>query len=189
MSIVHVVVPFLSRDDGRYEPGSGNRFGREATMQRGDRGHRARSQWSARIAVMVLNRINRGGDAVVECGIEPRHLGGVGMPQPPRHLGALPEGRTAALHLPAGHPHVELHHPSLPEATVGCGGAASGGRIAADEEAAWRTVPPCQTASIVLPSGPMALTMAITDPLLFYVALFQQAAEHSLRHGCPLEYV
>ncbi|MER7283886.1 hypothetical protein ABT369_56690 [Dactylosporangium sp. NPDC000244] len=36
-----------------------------------------------------------------------------------------------------------------------------------------------------LPSGPLALD----DPLTFYVALFQQAAEHSLRHGCPLTYV
>ncbi|UWP83167.1 hypothetical protein [Dactylosporangium fulvum] len=40
-----------------------------------------------------------------------------------------------------------------------------------------------------LPSGPMALTNAIDDPLTFYVALFRQAAEHSLRHGCPLTYV
>jgi hypothetical protein len=40
-----------------------------------------------------------------------------------------------------------------------------------------------------LPSGPMALTMAIEDPLVFYIALFQQAAEHSLRYGCPLDYV
>lgn len=40
-----------------------------------------------------------------------------------------------------------------------------------------------------LPSGPMALTSAIDDPLTFYVALFHQAAEHSLRHGCPLTYV
>jgi hypothetical protein len=40
-----------------------------------------------------------------------------------------------------------------------------------------------------LPSGPMALTTAIEDPLTFYVALFRQAAEHSLRHDCPLTYV
>jgi hypothetical protein len=40
-----------------------------------------------------------------------------------------------------------------------------------------------------LPSGPLALTIAIEDPLTFYVALFRQAAEHSLRHGCPLTYV
>jgi hypothetical protein len=40
-----------------------------------------------------------------------------------------------------------------------------------------------------LPSGPLALTAAIDDPLTFYVALFRQAAEHSLRHGCPLTYV
>jgi hypothetical protein len=40
-----------------------------------------------------------------------------------------------------------------------------------------------------LPTGPLALTRAIEDPLLFYVALFRQAAEHSLRHGCPLTYV
>ncbi|MEV4639078.1 hypothetical protein AB0J80_17165 [Actinoplanes sp. NPDC049548] len=39
-----------------------------------------------------------------------------------------------------------------------------------------------------LPSGSMALTTAIDDPVTFYVALFQQAAEHSLRHGCPLAY-
>jgi hypothetical protein len=39
-----------------------------------------------------------------------------------------------------------------------------------------------------LPSGPMALTNAIDDPLTFYVALFRQAAEHSLQHGCPLTY-
>ncbi|GIE80685.1 hypothetical protein Aph02nite_66350 [Actinoplanes philippinensis] len=41
----------------------------------------------------------------------------------------------------------------------------------------------------VLPAGPMALTTAIEDPLLFYVALFRQAAQHSVRHGCPLTYV
>ncbi|BEL03598.1 hypothetical protein Q0Z83_017890 [Actinoplanes sichuanensis] len=40
-----------------------------------------------------------------------------------------------------------------------------------------------------LPTGPLALTLAIEDPLLFYVALFRQAAEHSLRYGCPLTYV
>jgi hypothetical protein len=40
-----------------------------------------------------------------------------------------------------------------------------------------------------LPSGPMALTTAIEDPLTFYAALFRQAAEHSLHHGCPLTYV
>jgi hypothetical protein len=40
-----------------------------------------------------------------------------------------------------------------------------------------------------LPSGPMALTNAIDDPLTFYVALFRHAAEHSLRYGCPLTYV
>ncbi|MBB2943512.1 hypothetical protein FB565_003225 [Actinoplanes lutulentus] len=40
-----------------------------------------------------------------------------------------------------------------------------------------------------LPSGPMALTEAFTDRLIFYVALFKQAAEYSLRHNCPLEYV
>ena len=40
-----------------------------------------------------------------------------------------------------------------------------------------------------LPSGPLALTTAIDDPLLFYVALFSQAAGHSLRHACPLTYV
>jgi hypothetical protein len=40
-----------------------------------------------------------------------------------------------------------------------------------------------------LPSGPMALSVAIKDPLVFYIALFQQAAEHSLRYGCPLDYV
>jgi len=40
-----------------------------------------------------------------------------------------------------------------------------------------------------LPSGPMALTNAIDDALTFYVALFQQAAEHSLRYGCPLTYI
>jgi hypothetical protein len=40
-----------------------------------------------------------------------------------------------------------------------------------------------------LPGGPMGLTLAISDPLLFYVALFQQAAEYSLRYGSPLEYV
>lgn len=40
-----------------------------------------------------------------------------------------------------------------------------------------------------LPSGPMALTTAIEDALTFYVAVFQQAAEHSLRYGCPLTYI
>ncbi|WP_430788807.1 hypothetical protein [Actinoplanes sp. G11-F43] len=40
-----------------------------------------------------------------------------------------------------------------------------------------------------LPTGPMALTTAITDPLLFYVALFHRAAEYSLRHSRPLDYV
>jgi hypothetical protein len=40
-----------------------------------------------------------------------------------------------------------------------------------------------------LPSGPMALTMAIEDPVTFHVALYRQAAEHSLHHGCPLTYV
>ncbi|MFI7600159.1 hypothetical protein [Actinoplanes sp. NPDC049681] len=40
-----------------------------------------------------------------------------------------------------------------------------------------------------LPSGPLALTLAIDDPLTFSVALFRQAAEHSLRHGCPLTYI
>jgi hypothetical protein len=40
-----------------------------------------------------------------------------------------------------------------------------------------------------LPAGPLASTLAIEDPLMFYVALFRQAAEHSLRHGCPLTYV
>ncbi|MFC4065863.1 hypothetical protein [Actinoplanes subglobosus] len=40
-----------------------------------------------------------------------------------------------------------------------------------------------------LPGGPLALTQAIEDPLTFYTALFRQAAEHSLRHGCPLTYV
>jgi hypothetical protein len=40
-----------------------------------------------------------------------------------------------------------------------------------------------------LPTGPMALTDAIDHPLTFYTVLFQQAAEHSLRHGCPLTYV
>jgi hypothetical protein len=40
-----------------------------------------------------------------------------------------------------------------------------------------------------LPSGPLALTAAIDDPIIFYVAVFGQAAEHSLRHGCPMTYV
>lgn len=40
-----------------------------------------------------------------------------------------------------------------------------------------------------LPSGPMALTNAVDDPLVFYVALFQQAAEFSVGHGRPLTYV
>ncbi|MCU7722613.1 hypothetical protein ODJ79_02685 [Actinoplanes sp. KI2] len=40
-----------------------------------------------------------------------------------------------------------------------------------------------------LPSGPMALTTAIEDAVTFYVALFASAAEHSVRHGCPLTYV
>jgi hypothetical protein len=40
-----------------------------------------------------------------------------------------------------------------------------------------------------LPTGPMALTNAIEDPVTFYVALFRQAAEHSLRQGCPLTYI
>jgi hypothetical protein len=40
-----------------------------------------------------------------------------------------------------------------------------------------------------LPKGPMALTIAIDDPLTFYVALFRQAAEHALRHSCPMTYV
>ena len=57
-----------------------------------------------------------GGAAVVEYGVEPRQLGGVGMPQPPRHLGALSESRAAALHLPAGHPYAKLHRTSLPDA-------------------------------------------------------------------------
>lgn len=40
-----------------------------------------------------------------------------------------------------------------------------------------------------LPRGPLALTTAVDDPIVFYVALFGQAAEHSLRHVCPLTYV
>jgi hypothetical protein len=40
-----------------------------------------------------------------------------------------------------------------------------------------------------LPRGPLALTTAVDDPLIFYVALFGQAADHSLQHTCPLTYV
>jgi hypothetical protein len=40
-----------------------------------------------------------------------------------------------------------------------------------------------------LPTGPMALTIAIDDPTTFYAALFRQAAEHALRHSCPMTYV
>lgn len=39
-----------------------------------------------------------------------------------------------------------------------------------------------------LPAGAMALTNAIDDPLTFYVALYRQAAEHALRHSCPMTY-
>ncbi len=40
-----------------------------------------------------------------------------------------------------------------------------------------------------LPIGPMALTNEFDDPITFYTALFQQAAQHSLEHHCPLTYV
>ena len=80
LSIVPVVVPLLSHDDGRYAPGSGNWLGREAAVQRSDRGHGAGSPGSARIAVMILNGINGRGDAVVEYGVQPRQLGTVGIP-------------------------------------------------------------------------------------------------------------
>ncbi|WP_433345403.1 hypothetical protein [Micromonospora sp. CA-111912] len=40
-----------------------------------------------------------------------------------------------------------------------------------------------------LPRGGLALTTSIEDPVTFYVAVFRQAAEHSLRHGCPIGYV
>jgi hypothetical protein len=36
VSVVQVVVPLFSRDDGRQETGSGNRLRLEAAMQRGD---------------------------------------------------------------------------------------------------------------------------------------------------------
>ncbi|MEV4138448.1 hypothetical protein AB0J72_40540 [Dactylosporangium sp. NPDC049742] len=40
-----------------------------------------------------------------------------------------------------------------------------------------------------LPRGPLALVTGIDDPVAFYVAMYRQAAEHSLRHGCPLTYI
>ncbi|WP_460492335.1 hypothetical protein [Dactylosporangium cerinum] len=40
-----------------------------------------------------------------------------------------------------------------------------------------------------LPRGTLALSNAIADPVTFYVAVYQQAAEHSLRYGCPLAYM
>ncbi len=40
-----------------------------------------------------------------------------------------------------------------------------------------------------LPRGPLALTTAVDDPIVFYVALFGQVADHSLRHTCPMTYV
>ncbi|MEV0272556.1 hypothetical protein AB0H43_27585 [Hamadaea sp. NPDC050747] len=40
-----------------------------------------------------------------------------------------------------------------------------------------------------LPSGPLALSTGIEDPVTFYVAVYRQAAEHSLRHGCPMSYI
>ncbi|MFU8872728.1 hypothetical protein [Micromonospora sp. SL4-19] len=40
-----------------------------------------------------------------------------------------------------------------------------------------------------LPRGGLALSTSIEDPVTFYVAVYLQAAEHSLRHGCPIGYV
>jgi len=40
-----------------------------------------------------------------------------------------------------------------------------------------------------LPRGGLALSTSIEDPITFYVAVYRQAAEHSLRHGCPIGYV
>lgn len=40
-----------------------------------------------------------------------------------------------------------------------------------------------------LPRGNLALSNTIDDPVTFYVAVYQQAAEHSLRYGCPLAYI
>lgn len=39
--------------------------------------------------------------------------------------------------------------------------------------------------------GPMRLTAALADgdPVTFYVALFTRAAEFSLRHCCPMQYI
>lgn len=70
---------------------------------------------------MVLNGINGRGDAVVEYGVAPRQLGEVGIPQQPRDLGTLLEGRTAALHPSAGHPYGAAHRSSLPDAVPCCG--------------------------------------------------------------------
>ncbi len=40
-----------------------------------------------------------------------------------------------------------------------------------------------------LPHGNLALSNAIDDPVVFYVAVYQRGAEHSLRYGRPLAYV
>jgi hypothetical protein len=40
-----------------------------------------------------------------------------------------------------------------------------------------------------LPRGTLALSNAIADPVTFYVAVYRQAAEHSLRYHCPLAYI
>jgi hypothetical protein len=40
-----------------------------------------------------------------------------------------------------------------------------------------------------LPRGALALSNSIKDPVTFYVAVYRQAAEHSLRHSCPIRYI
>jgi hypothetical protein len=40
-----------------------------------------------------------------------------------------------------------------------------------------------------LPRGTLALSNSIEDPVTFYVAVYRQAAEHSLRYGCPMTYM
>ncbi|MBB5868422.1 hypothetical protein F4553_001801 [Allocatelliglobosispora scoriae] len=40
-----------------------------------------------------------------------------------------------------------------------------------------------------LPRGALALSNSIDDPVTFYVAVYRQAAEHSLRHDCPIGYI
>ncbi|NUR69247.1 MAG: hypothetical protein HOU81_00245 [Hamadaea sp.] len=42
---------------------------------------------------------------------------------------------------------------------------------------------------VELARGPLALSTSIEDPVAFYVAVYRQAAEFSLRHGCPMGYI